>query len=293
MEVHWRRSPTTRERKLDDLWKILLLHQFHDIIPGSGIHWVYDDTARDHARILGGCGHLADDALARHARSIDTEGRRHPVVIFNSLSDSRRELVSLDTPGALADDVTVAIGPSGERGPVQRSADGRALFEVTVPACGYAVYDFAAEEPVAAGEVTGDGRSLENEHLRIELDDQGLLSSVFDKSAQRQVLAPGRGQPVPSPPRLPQFRCLGHRPVRLRPGLDIDEVESLQLVERGPLRAVIRVTRRFGSSSPHPADPACRRCAGRRFRYRGAVGGEESPPQGGLSRRRAQRPGNL
>ena len=33
---------------LEENWKVLLLHQFHDIIPGSGIHWVYEDTARDH-----------------------------------------------------------------------------------------------------------------------------------------------------------------------------------------------------------------------------------------------------
>jgi alpha-mannosidase len=38
--------------ELEDMWKLLLLHQFHDIIPGSGIHWVYEDTARDHAQIL-------------------------------------------------------------------------------------------------------------------------------------------------------------------------------------------------------------------------------------------------
>ncbi len=40
--------------ELEELWKVLLLHQFHDIIPGSGIHWVYQDTARDHARIVEG-----------------------------------------------------------------------------------------------------------------------------------------------------------------------------------------------------------------------------------------------
>ena len=44
--------------ELEELWKLLLLHQFHDIIPGSGIHWVYEDTARDHAHILSETGRL-------------------------------------------------------------------------------------------------------------------------------------------------------------------------------------------------------------------------------------------
>ena len=44
---------------LDGIWKLLLLHQFHDIIPGSGIHWVYQDTARDHAEIRNRSGDLS------------------------------------------------------------------------------------------------------------------------------------------------------------------------------------------------------------------------------------------
>jgi alpha-mannosidase len=36
---------------LDEAWKLLLLNQFHDILPGSSITWVYEDAQRDHARI--------------------------------------------------------------------------------------------------------------------------------------------------------------------------------------------------------------------------------------------------
>ncbi len=36
---------------LDQAWKLLLLNQFHDILPGSSITWVYDDAKLDHARI--------------------------------------------------------------------------------------------------------------------------------------------------------------------------------------------------------------------------------------------------
>ena len=80
--------------ELDEIWKLLLLHQFHDIIPGSGIHWVYEDTARDHAQIRSQSARLIDDALALHVGAIDTSGSAHPVVVFNSLSHERRELVA-------------------------------------------------------------------------------------------------------------------------------------------------------------------------------------------------------
>lgn len=38
-------------------WELILLNQFHDILPGSSIHAVYEDCARDYAQIaaLGVC----------------------------------------------------------------------------------------------------------------------------------------------------------------------------------------------------------------------------------------------
>ena len=39
-----------RREELDGAWKRLLLEQFHDILPGSSIHWVYEDTRARHRR---------------------------------------------------------------------------------------------------------------------------------------------------------------------------------------------------------------------------------------------------
>jgi alpha-mannosidase len=233
-------------RQLEDIWKLLLLHQFHDIIPGSGIHWVYDDTSRDHGRILAEAGSLADDALDRLTDAIDTSDTGHPVVVFNSLSHARTELITLEAPG----DVTAAVGDSGVPGPVQRDEEGRAIFEVTVPACGYQVYDLVPVDPQAVGGAAAGPRSLENNHLRVEIDEQGLLSSVFDKSAGREVLAPGaRGNRFQIHPDYPNFYdAWDIDRFAFDQVLDLDEVESVEPVEPGPLRAGIRVTRRFGDS---------------------------------------------
>jgi alpha-mannosidase len=40
--------------ELDRLWKLLLLQQFHDILPGSSIRLVYEDAARDFAEVEAG-----------------------------------------------------------------------------------------------------------------------------------------------------------------------------------------------------------------------------------------------
>jgi alpha-mannosidase len=44
--------------ELDRLWKLLLLQQFHDILPGSSITLVYDDARRDFAELERGIGEL-------------------------------------------------------------------------------------------------------------------------------------------------------------------------------------------------------------------------------------------
>ncbi len=232
---------------LDELWKLLLLHQFHDIIPGSGIHWVYEDTARDHARILNGAEAMTADSLSALVDSVDTSGGDHPVVVFNSLSHARTELVTMDAPP----EVTAVRCRPGDPAPVQRDEHGRAVFEVTVPACGYQVYDLVEADTTAGGGVTADVGCLENDHLRIEIDEQGLLASVLDKAAGRQVLAPGeRGNRFQLHPDYPNFYdAWDIDRFAFDQVENVDAVDAVEVVEQGPLRAGVRVVRRFGDSS--------------------------------------------
>ncbi len=84
-----------------------------------------------------------------------------------------------------------------------------------------------------------DRSRLENDYLRVELDDRGLLSSIFDKSAGRQVLAPGaRGNRFQLHPDYPNFfDAWDIDRFAFDQVVDLDEVESVDLVEQGPLRA--------------------------------------------------------
>jgi len=232
--------------KLDDDWRLLLLHQFHDIIPGSGIHWVYEDTQRDHARVLDDAQELCNEALFDHVGTIDTASSEHPVVVFNSLSHARRALVSTDAP----DESASVRNPHGALVPIQRDNEGRAMFEVEIPPCGYSVVDLVTDKAATTVAVSVDRRSLENEHLRVELGDDGLLSSIFDKCAQREVLAPGASGN--------QFQALPDYP-NFYDAWDIDRfafdqvsnvggLESIDVIETGPLRGALRVVRRFSES---------------------------------------------
>jgi alpha-mannosidase len=211
---------------LDEAWKLLLLNQFHDIIPGSSIHWANEDCMRDHARI----GTMAADAIANAQQAIvediDTTGMSRPVVVFNAASRDRDELVEIETE------------------------HGAVLVAVSVPACGYAAIDLERVPPPASDAVTVSDRSLENELLRVAWDDDGLLTSVFDKEHDREVLAPGgRGNVFQLHEDLPRdfdawnvdLDCFDRRN-------DLTGVSSISVVERAPRRAAVRFVRDFGAS---------------------------------------------
>ncbi len=231
--------------EVERAWKTLLLQQFHDIIPGSGIHWVYEDAARAHEDVARVANEVAGQAMGRIAADVDTSGCRHPVVIFNSLSHDRDETVLVDAPVELA----VAQAPDGSRAPVQRDGNGRVLVRARVPACGWAVYDLTdgTAAPVDPELSVGE-RQLTNSRLRVELDDRGLVASVFDRVGRREVLA-GPGNVFQLHPDYPNFYdAWDVDRFYLNQVEELTDVESIDVVEQGPLRVALRLTRAFGSS---------------------------------------------
>lgn len=209
-----------RER-LDRLWKTMLVNQFHDILPGSSIAWVYRDAAADHRRVIEGCREVIDaaqDVLA------PPEGRH--LVVFNPSTYPRAEVVD---------------GPDG------------GLEWAEVPGCGWAPLRPPRRAGVRAAPVDAAPGHLDNGILRVSLDPCGLVTSVWDHQEQREVLAAGE--------RANLFQLHDDQPKAFDAwdvDLDyLDRVEDLdgplgrapEVVEAHPRRGAIRFTRRFGTGS--------------------------------------------
>ncbi|MEV6949310.1 glycoside hydrolase family 38 C-terminal domain-containing protein [Streptomyces sp. NPDC051172] len=192
---------------LDRLWKTVLLHQFHDILPGSSIAWVHREARDTYARVLA----EAEELTAAAVEALGTGG---PVVL-NASPYERTEIAG----GVL----------------------------VTAPGLGSAPVVGAAGEVVRAEEDDGT-YVLENSRLRVTVDAQGLLSSVRDLAADREVLC-GSGNLLQLHPDHPNAWDAWDidRHYRRR-HTDLTDVESVELVEAGPPAAAVRVTRTFGKS---------------------------------------------
>ncbi|MCW4458758.1 glycoside hydrolase family 38 C-terminal domain-containing protein [Microbacterium sp. MPKO10] len=109
--------------ELDRLWKLLLLQQFHDILPGTSIAWVHREAAATFAGIIDDARDIADEAR----RVLAGEGDREivfspasvagPVPLGAAAATASGPAVSLterDGGYVLANDrVTVTVSPEG------------------------------------------------------------------------------------------------------------------------------------------------------------------------------------
>jgi alpha-mannosidase len=201
---------------LERIWKEALLHQFHDILPGSSIARVYDEALPRYEALLAETATLTAAADRALCREIDGGAAARPLIVANSLSWERAEWLKHDD----------------------------AWLRPLVPSLGYAVVDAACGDsftpPVA------ERRRLENDKLRVLFNRDGTIASCFDKEAGREVLSAGAAGNV-----LAIYRDTGDAwdiPMDYR----AQAPERFRLYGVAPIadgpRAAIRQTYRFGAS---------------------------------------------
>lgn len=144
-------------RTLHDGWETILLNQFHDIIPGSSIHEVYEVSHAQYEKLLHAGGKMVSAALDVIAGSVQTDGG---LLVFN--------------PNSFAASGTV-------------QANGETVYVEHIPAKGYRV----VPKGTVRGAVAVGERDIENDFFRLELDESGALTRIFDKRCTREVLQNG------------------------------------------------------------------------------------------------------
>ncbi len=142
-----------------DSWRKVLLNQFHDVLPGSSIHRVYEEAERFFGEAIADARQTA--LSAAQSLTADLSGS----TVFNSLSWPRTALVET------------------EAGPI----------EVDVPAVGWAALNpsaaTAGKSEVVSATQNQQGFSIENDLIKVQLSERGEVTSVWDKATQREFMA--------------------------------------------------------------------------------------------------------
>ncbi|MFI6928862.1 alpha-mannosidase [Streptomyces sp. NPDC050287] len=197
-------------RTLDRIWKTVLLHQFHDILPGSSIAWVHREARRTYARVAEELEAVIDAAQRALAGGAGPDAGG--TVVFNAAPHERGGVPAMG--GAPA-----AHRPAGQAvSAAERPGGGfvldNGLLRVTVDQRGLvtSVYDVAAMREAVA---PGSAANLLQVHPDLPNDSDAWDVDAFYRNTVT----------------------------------DLTEADEIQLTHKDdPTQAAVRVVRSFGSS---------------------------------------------
>lgn len=226
--------------QFNDAWRTICLNQFHDIIPGSSIGPVYEESQQQYAELTTNVTGLRDEALQALAQKLDGD-----ILLVNPTSFTQRGLVFI------SGDSFQRFILDGEPVPVQAAESG-----LWVDAGELAPYSVIAlkqtmdDRPQTIVNRPSSIVHLENDYLRIEFNNDGDITRIFDKKANRDVLPPNTI--------ANQFQAFEDRP-KSWDAWDVDifyddklwlaeSASSIEVVEYGELRQTIEIKRKIQNS---------------------------------------------
>jgi alpha-mannosidase len=245
---------------LTEAWKKITFNDFHDLGAGSGIGIIYKDAQRDYDQVRWATQEISSSALGVLAAHVNTSaGSGIPVFVFNPLAWQRSGLATLEVqmPSATTGPLS-ALDPQGRVLPSEVLASDpatntyRLLVSVKgVPAMGHTVLHVVPGVKPVVTDLKVSGLTMENANLRVTVDPKtGCITSLFDKRSNFESLASGAcGNQLQTFKDTPKdYDAWNIDPGTLDHMTPIDSAGSVELIEKGPLRAVIRVSRTWQNS---------------------------------------------
>jgi alpha-mannosidase len=239
-------------KPLRQAWENTCLHQFHDILPGSSIAMVYDQALGDHAALQQTVEQVTQKALQALSPQAK-KGRKDAVCVFNSLAWSRSDITSAQVSSG---SVKSVISPDGKAYPVQTvgraGRDSIIVFEPgNVAAMGYQVMGLSKQAPDSMLSMSVTKTRIETPLYRIRVTADGAIASLYDKENKREIIAP---------------RSVGNDLQLFQDGPEHEDAwnihstyekrrypfegkTTLKVIENGPVRGILRVTRTHRQST--------------------------------------------
>jgi alpha-mannosidase len=237
--------------ELEQAWKLVLLNQFHDIIPGSSVREVYVDSAADYSAVREAGEAIVDKCLRNIGSKFDTSHMERPIALYHNSVLPGIAVI----PWSEAQ-IPTALSLGDEALPVQETMSlehGRVLIFPTPQAAlgAVCVGHLTEAAPTVKYRAKASSRRLENNELSVKFDGNGHITSIQLLEDGTEFIQPGKLGNV--------FQLLDDKPL-FWSAWDVDvfafetaknliRCESMEVVERGPVRAAIQVVRRFNQST--------------------------------------------
>lgn len=163
------------KKELDKIWKNMLMNQFHDIIPGSSIHKVYEVAEAEYAENLAECARIEQEAGKKLFNS-----EKDTLTLVNCLSNEYTQSIELPESWQGCG----AVDSAGNPLPCQQENE-KTVVSVSIPANKSVTIKKSGKAEKAKKE---KGLILENDLIRYEFANNGEIVSVKDKETGHLVL---------------------------------------------------------------------------------------------------------
>lgn len=170
------------QEKLTRGWKLILTNQFHDIIPGSSIHEVYEDSRKDYERIQ-----MIGMEVLEDFRKDSMENTEKAYTVYNASGWNMSENVAVPVRGqhSFTDE---------EGNPLVFQKQGEITYVQVkdVPAMGHkSIFIKDGQEKDGRKAFIVQEKKVDTPFYTAELNNCGQLIRLYDKEADREVLAAG------------------------------------------------------------------------------------------------------
>lgn len=231
--------------ELDRMWKIVLLNQFHDILPGSAIHEVYEVTKKEYEELLS----EAHELIGERTKALAGEG--DGITVFNTLGFTRDDVVRLPE----GCDAEALEDANGVVYPVQHTKDGAVAAVKSLPSKGSRVYKKASmpkdtQTEWYSVENTIGNKTLETPFYTVVFDENGMIARLYDKKNDREVLKEGqKGNRMVMYEDKPM--CFDNWDIDMyytEKGWDVSNLARFEWTDLGPVSVSLEIERKISNS---------------------------------------------
>jgi alpha-mannosidase len=236
-------------KDINDSWEVTLLNQFHDIIPGSSIKEVYETSKEQYEQLLQSGSEIINRSLLSITEKIKIN--QNSFVVFNQLGYLRDDVVTADIPEGWDN---AEIYDEDQLIKSQISQDGKLVFFVEgLPAKGYKQFMIkkASKQQTTCDVIYQNGCEMENKFFDIKIDQDGNITTFYDKYNKRQVLKPNsRGNVLQVFEDKPMdFDAWNLDIYYQEKSWEMNEVTEIRLIEKGPVRTIIQIKKTYLKST--------------------------------------------
>ena len=187
--------------KFNEFWSILLLNQFHDILPGTSIQPVNEKAVADYEKAIAGTLALSKKALKIITNSpqqsppflkgvggisSNDKSQNNQLFLANSLSWNRKSEITLEN-------IPAGLVPANDEIQSQRITDIQnkkllAIQGAEIPALGSTTIKLKNRQPETGTVFKVSARKVITPHAEIRFNKFGHITSLFDKSSKREIV---------------------------------------------------------------------------------------------------------